>query len=247
MAKKAARTAADTTETAEAAGGTRTSATTDGEAERPRTNVYVDGFNLFYGALKGKGAGVKWLDLAAVCRRLLPENDVRRIRYFTARVSGRVDDQQLPDRQAAYLRALATLPEVSVHLGEFKVTHPRMARHDPDAPPGSRPDMVTVIKTEEKGSDVNIATYLILDACRRDCEVAVVVTNDSDLREPIRLARQELGLPVGVINPHPPVRRSRSLDAAFFRQLRGGVLTTCQFPDVLTDADGRRIRKPRDW
>ena len=46
---------------------------------------------------------------------------MRRIRYFTARVSARAEDPRLPDRQAAYLLALATLPEVSIHLGEFKV------------------------------------------------------------------------------------------------------------------------------
>lgn len=47
-----------------------------------RTIVYIDGFNLFYGALKGQGSGVKWLDLRRLCRRLLPDNDIVLIRYF---------------------------------------------------------------------------------------------------------------------------------------------------------------------
>jgi len=75
-------------------------------------------------------------------------------------------------------------------------------------PPPTGPRTVEVIKTEEKGSDVNLATYLLLDACRGDCDVAVVVTNDSDLKEPITIVREDLGMTVGVVNPHPPRKRS---------------------------------------
>jgi hypothetical protein len=48
-----------------------------------RTNVYVDAFNL-----------------AALCRRLLPNDEVNQIRYFTALVSARPDDPQEPQRPA---------------------------------------------------------------------------------------------------------------------------------------------------
>jgi len=131
------------------------------------TNVYVDGFNLFYGALKGTPH--KWLDLDALCRRLLPSDDVQRIRYFTARVSARPSDPHLPTRQQAYLRALLTIPHLTVHEGEFYVTYPTMALYEPTAAAGTPSRFARVIKTEEKGSDVNIATYLMLDACRGDC------------------------------------------------------------------------------
>ena len=85
-----------------------------------RTNVYIDGFNLYYGALKG--SRYKWLDLEALCRQLLPKDSIHRIRYFTAKVTARPADPQLPVRQQTYLRALATLPSVSVHLGVFYVS-----------------------------------------------------------------------------------------------------------------------------
>ena len=58
------------------------------------TNVYVDGFNLYYGAVKG--TRFKWLDIAAVIRDVFPNNPVHRIRYFTAKVSGRPQDPQKP-------------------------------------------------------------------------------------------------------------------------------------------------------
>lgn len=145
-----------------------------------------------------KGSPYKWLNLEALCQHLLPKDNIRRIRYFTARVSARPGDPRLPVRQETYLRALATLPAVSVHLGVFYVSTARACLANP---PAAGPRTVEVMKTEEKGSDVALATYLMLDACRGDCDTAVLLTNDSDLREPLRLAYEELGLRTGVINP----------------------------------------------
>ena len=82
-----------------------------------RTRVYVDGCNLYYGALKG--TRFKWLNLVELARRMLPAgHTVDKLNYFTARVSG-VSDQEAPARQHAYLSALNTLPEVEVHFGSF--------------------------------------------------------------------------------------------------------------------------------
>ena len=85
------------------------------------TNVYVDGFNLYYGCLRG--TPYKWLDLDALCRRLFPRDRINRIRYFTAIVSARPGDPQQPQRQQAYLRALQTIPGLTIHRGRY-LTHP---------------------------------------------------------------------------------------------------------------------------
>jgi uncharacterized LabA/DUF88 family protein len=209
------------------------------------TNVYIDGFNLFYGALKG--TPYKWLDLSALCQRLLPDNEIHRIRFFTARVAARPNDPRRSERQQTYLRALRTVPNLTIHEGEFYISYPRMMVYEPETPVGARRTFVQVVKSEEKGSDVNIATYLVLDACRGDCEVAVLVTNDSDLREPLRVVRDELGIVTGVVNPQRSGKRNRALDATFFRSLRESTLRQCQFPVTITDANGHKIRKPADW
>jgi hypothetical protein len=94
--------------------------------------------------------------------------------------------------------------------------------------------------------NVNIATYLLLDAFRRRCDSAVVTSNDSDLAEPIHIAERELGIRVGVVNPHPAERRSRALRPTFFKQLRGSTLAACQLPPVLHDKRGS-IHKPTAW
>jgi hypothetical protein len=69
--------------------------------------VYIDGFNLYYGALKG--SPYKWLDLAALCHLMLPNDTIQSIKYFTAIVSARPYDLDLPVRQQMYLRALKTI------------------------------------------------------------------------------------------------------------------------------------------
>lgn len=81
------------------------------------TRVYVDGFNLYYGALKG--TDFKWLDLVQLAYLLVPEEHrIDRLRYFSARVSGKVDSGA-PARQHAYLKALESIPEVRIHMGRF--------------------------------------------------------------------------------------------------------------------------------
>jgi hypothetical protein len=84
------------------------------------TNVYGDAFNFYYGCLKG--TPYRWLDLGTLCARLLPRDRINRIRYFTAAVSARPDDPLAPRRQQVYLRALGTVPGLSIHYGRY-VSH----------------------------------------------------------------------------------------------------------------------------
>ena len=206
-----------------------------------RTNIYIDGFNLYYGVLKG--TPYKWLDLDAFCRKLLPKNDIRAIKYFTARVKAQPWDEDLPNRQQTYLRALATIPHVEVFYGYFLSNETRMARADGNG-------LVDVIKTEEKGSDVSLGAHVVWDACSDRIDAAVLVTNDSDLAEPMRIVRKELGISVGLIAPIGAYRRvNRQLreNATFMRNLRDSTLRDCQFPDPVVDAQGKNIRKPSAW
>lgn len=155
-----------------------------------RFNVYVDGFNLYYGALRGQP--YRWLDIRQFARGLLrPSDSVHRIRYFTARVRPTPRDPRAPERQAAYLRALDTVPEVTVHYGQFLTSERVMQRADDGAP-------VRVVRSEEKGSDVNLATHMLLDAFDNEYEGALLISNDSDLAEPVRVVQSRFDRPVGV-------------------------------------------------
>lgn len=83
-----------------------------------RANVYVDGFNLFRGLLKGR-QGCKWLDIGALCRRVLPQYQINFVRYFTAHVIDPPFDRNKSRRQQVYLSALRAQPNTRVHLGRF--------------------------------------------------------------------------------------------------------------------------------
>lgn len=205
--------------------------------------VYVDGFNLYYGALKG--TAYKWLDLPALCRRLVPDEPIAAIRYFTARVKARPGQTEGPRRQDAYLRALGSCPEVTIHYGQFLVTYPRMTlKH----PPADGPRTVEVVKTEEKGTDVNLAGHVLLDAFDRACDLAVMIGNDSDLVMPLTIAKQRFGTRIGLINPQRYASRElQRIGVEFVKPVRAGTLAACQFPDRVTLGRGAVVRKPEGW
>lgn len=131
---------------------------------RPQARVYVDGFNLYNGAVRR--TPYKWLDLGRLCRLLLSDYSVVGIRYFTARVEDRPPDMGQAARQDTYLRALRTISGLTIHEGFFLHTSTRARLVTPIAclaVPACLPNprTVQVFKSEEKGSDVNIASHLL--------------------------------------------------------------------------------------
>lgn len=105
---------------------------------------------------------------------------------------------------------------------------------------------VWVDKTEEKGSDVNLAAHLVRDAFGKRFDVAVLSTNDSDLAEPVRIVTQELALPVGILNPHQYHSQELKRLATFVKRIRQSDLRASQFPATLADAKGT-FHKPTSW
>ena len=210
-----------------------------------RTAVYVDGFNLYYRALKK--TPYRWLDLLALSKQLVsPQNEITLIRYFTARVK---PNRYKPDqhvRQDAYIRALKAHcgARLSVHEGQFYSHVVRMPLANPT---NGGPRTVEVVKSEEKGSDVNLAVHLVNDAWARAFDVALVISNDSDLAEGIRIARTR-GLPIGVANPSASERMSFELHscASFKRRIEHKHLKAAQLPSVVQDGHGS-ISKPLTW
>lgn len=205
------------------------------------TFFYIDAFNLYFGCCRG--TPFKWLDLQKLMGIIFPKNAIGRIKYFTARVLPRPSDPDQPTRQETYLRALRTLPDLDVYFGHF-LTHPvPMPLVNPR--PGQNP-YVQVYKTEEKGSDVNLATHLLHDAHMNRFDCAIVVSGDSDLLAPVRIVIDELKKPVGVLNPQRTPCRVLQKNATFYRHIRRSALAKSLFPPVLTDAQGT-FHKPPSW
>jgi uncharacterized LabA/DUF88 family protein len=227
-----------------------------------RTSVYIDGFNLYYGCLKH--SPWKWLDIAAYCRHVLPQNDIRQITYCTAKVKPRHDPGPA-NRQQVYLRALGTLPVVAIVFGHF-LERPKtlpLARSVPGHSgfAGGPVQFVEVMNAEEKGSDVNLATHLLVDGFQDTYDLAVVVSNDSDLVYPVEVVRKVLKKRIGVIIPilDPDTRRlpagyrprvsSRELSiaASFVWRVKPADLAAAQFPPEILDSGGRAFRRPPEW
>jgi len=211
-----------------------------------RTYIYVDGFNLYYGALKG--TPYKWLDLRALFTNVLqPHNQIQKIKYYTARVSARPDNPDAPTRQDHYLQALrAHIPEIEIIHGHYiqKPVKMRLAKKIPQ-----RLSMyVTVLKSEEKGSDVNLAVHLLNDAWKDRYDCAVVVSNDGDLAESMRLVRKELRKIVLLLVPGEPSVRPASVQlkrwSSYTKHIPELALAASQLPSPIP---GTSITKPPNW
>ncbi len=145
------------------------------------TAVYVDGFNVYYG-LFGKARQVReppvlyrWLDIEALVRHVWPSPTADRhcFGYFTALVKATTAHPTIPVRQQTYLRALASARRCDVQLGTVQVSVPfrgaRAARRHAGIAEQHHRALADGFlgKYDEKGSDVNLASFLVRDAALR--------------------------------------------------------------------------------
>jgi hypothetical protein len=242
---------------------------------------YIDGFNLYYGGRSyfGGRAGWRWLDLKGLATTVVatvsqkPEWNtatLTRVVYCTARTG-------TPD-QDAYLGALKAHSSYDwVEWGYYaeKLIHRPLATQPPGVagpqvvnpaipvrvqdggkPVATAVFMASVSHREEKGSDVNLATHVLLDILGGTVEAAIIVTNDSDLKLPLSEARQRV--PVGLLNPGNPKWRptAGALKASpnvgvgghWWGNITRNQYLAHQLPDPVTDAaTGKIYTKPAGW
>ena len=208
-----------------------------------RANVYVDGFNFYYGALKHR-PHLKWLDYRALAQDLLGGHEINTVRYFTAPAKNRLNDSTVSQRQGVYLQALEEHSEIEIHKGQFKESPARL----PLAKELRKGKLkfVEVMRTVEKGSDASLAAYLVRDSCHHEMDVALVMSNDSDLQAPVDIAERE-GITVITVNPHEQRNQQRVLRSSDKRTLDEGILRRSQLPNPVVNESGRKIYKPRPW
>ena len=198
------------------------------------TNLYIDGFNLYYRALKD--TPFRWLDLRRLAETLFPQDSINRVCYFTARLDARPGNPSQRQRQQAYLRALATLPGFDAYY--------RVPVRCQAASTRGACDWAAVLRvrdSEEKGSEspLSLGRWVLR---------AGAVSNDADFAGAMRYVRDDLGLRVTLVNPDSKNSSPRELaDAATYVKRRWkSHLRRSLFPDTLTDEIGT-IRKPVGW
>lgn len=189
--------------------------------------------------------------------QLFPDVEVQTIKYFTAQVlfnGGKIS------RQRVYWRALKTDPNLEIIKGKFFSNIKAKPLANP-LPPGSciEPDCPKVAQsamvriTEEKMSDVNLATHLLKDGFLGLYDLAIVITNDTDLCEPIRVVRDTMGKEARIIRPvstqgrRPAVGLDRvATTTKDITSSRLAIVSRCQYPDIMTDLRGT-FSKPPSW
>jgi len=218
---------------------------------KPTAVVYVDAFNLYRRRLSDF-PDTKWLNLNKLADLVLPDYEIVGVEYFTAILRySTVNDPAMVMRQQVYLRALDTLENFRIHLGAFRSDKRTMTIHpktvDPETGEVKR---IAVIKVEEKGSDVNLATRMVADSLSNRSDIAVILSNDSDHAGQIRMLTEEFGKRVGLITPLLESKRAskelKNLLIEFFREISADALFAAQFPETINDKHGT-IHRPEAW
>ena len=142
------------------------------KAKKERVIVYVDGFNLYFGIKEAGLENCKWLDIHQLILDLIkPEQELILIKYFTSRVSNNPDKQK---RQSTYIEALET-KGIKIYYGHYQSNTINCKRCGNIWP-----------SYNEKMTDVNIATQMLVDAYKNAFDMAMLVSGDSDLVPPIK-------------------------------------------------------------
>lgn len=240
--------------------------------------AYIDGYNLYYGARRmcGRGTpGWRWLDIKALITDLVGSysgwvgpHQVE-VTYCTARISG-ASNPVGQQEQDVYLRALKTSQSATkIEYGNYvarvstaplavadshyrpEIVRPKWPVMLQDSRNQDVPDgrfMVSIARREEKGTDVNVASHLLIDILSGVVDAAIIVSNDSDLALPVKFARSRV--PVGTINPTPGYCAGKlegspisGVGGHWWYQLDPNDLLTHQLPTRI----GPRIAKPSPW
>ena len=206
--------------------------------------AYIDAFNFYFGMTRG--TKYKWCDLFSLCKKLVPEDELIRVKVFSGRAKVLSDPQQ-PMRQQIYFRALESNNDVEVIKSPFHINKKRLPHQTWSI--FGRKLFFRVLSPQEKGSDVKLATHLLMDGMNNKYDLALVITNDSDLEEPIRVVRKELRKRIMVAAPtkgHMADKLKKAAGGRNHRTLPMQLVIESQFPDQIIHK-GKRISKPDAW
>jgi uncharacterized LabA/DUF88 family protein len=216
-------------------------------ANRPTASIYVDGLNLYRQKLVWHPSS-KWLDLVKLAELMLPTHEIVRVRYFSAKVKAPATDPNAPNRQLIYWRALRTFePVLTLHEGTMRVDKRKLVSFPRKYLADGSPVLSRVLKIEEKGSDVSLASHMVLDAATDPSDLHVLVSSDSDFEPTLSILRKDLGISTGLFSPiEKPAGSLLATDPLIVKVIRKAFLLNSQLPVQLSDEHGV-ITRPDSW
>jgi hypothetical protein len=171
---------------------------------KPRTIVYIDGYNWYHAVFKHHPEW-KWLNLESFFKALRPREGVVAVKLFSAMVDMHNPLSEAYQRQLRYFDALRTLPSVKIILGLFQ-NREVSCRVDCGQPVIEKKYTVP----EEKKTDVNIAVEMMADALTGGCDHLCVISGDSDVQPVIEwIAKQRKDLKLTVYIPAIPREQAK--------------------------------------
>ena len=204
-------------------------------ANKLRIIAYVDGYNIYYGLKDSNLRHLYWLNIKKLCTLLLKQNQrLVHVKYFTAKISAPESKRK---RQLAFLEALGTLADFEIYYGQLISQMSTCVKCGNQWP-----------KYEEKMTDVNIATQMLIDAFADNFDYALLISADSDLVPPVR-AICSLFPHKKVIVAFPPGRASKNLGKSsdITMHLRKSLLKKSQFPNTVIKPGGYELKRPQKW
>ena len=209
-----------------------------------RVAFLIDGFNVYHSILDLKRrtrCSTKWLDLASLCRSYIylfgKDAHIAAIYYFSA-IPYYLTSQS-PGKIRRHKDYIACLEStgICVELGRFKEKYifcDRCKRR--------------VLKHEEKETDVTLAIKVVEVFLNNICDIAVIVSGDTDLSPAIRKSRA-LFSDKRIVFAFPYTRKNKELAslAPGSFSISKKQYIRYQFPDSIVLKDGRKISKPASW
>ena len=228
-----------------------------------RTIVYIDGYNFYYGRLKG--TPYKWLDIvklfeSCIINPQLPESELVLIKYFTANVKANFSTHgdQGVEMQNRYHRALQELypNKLEIIYGFHTAEEVEMPKYLGKG----RVDKTNshkVWRLNEKQTDVNIALHLYRDAIHNKAENLVVCSSDSDLVPALRIIKNDVPeVNIGLVLPRkprsedsnnrPPNKDLSNLANWTRSHINNEELAICLLPNSVSTSR-KAIKKPDYW
>lgn len=215
-------------------------------SSKPLAIAYVDGLNLQRQVQKA-GAN-QWIDVRKLCELMLPNYEFVQIRYFTTKLKAFPGNQDAAIEQEIYWRALRTLePSITFHFGTMRSSVRLYPSHPLTNDGTDKWKRVKIWYTEEKGSDVALASFMVADAALEPEKLQVLVSNDSDFAPTLQLLRTKFNSRIALLSPSQQISNALiKANPSLVRNIRTKTVASAQFPLVLEDQDGT-FHAPANW
>ena len=207
-----------------------------------KANVYIDGFNFYNGLVDSNWKQYYWLDIVKFSIEILTSlNENHKLiksYYFSAPPHNHNSKKK---RQKRLFDANKQNDKFELILGYHK-----------DKSKICNKCNTKIAMSEEKQTDVNIALYMLSCAIKKECNLSILVSGDTDMI-PIIKAIKDIDNKHQVMIFFPPKRKThqiisyvdgwRDLSEAKYEK----IFKNCLLPETVPIIEGNNIEIPEKW